>query len=234
VNAPPSLNFPLGTQREGLDVLALLLLGTPNTLRIGLIAGGLGVSVGTLLGLTAGYLGGRADWVIRSLVDAGLTIPPLAVLILIAATFRVVTVEAMGLVVALTAWMYPARVIRSQAMTLRERTFVQVAKLSGAGVGHIVGREILPNLIPFLAAGFVGAVSSAMLMSVGLEILGLGSQRDITLGSILYTAILNAAVFRGLWWWWLSPIVMMVVIFLALFLLSVALDAYANPQRRGS
>jgi peptide/nickel transport system permease protein len=229
-NLPPSLEHPLGTQSEGRDMLALMLVGTPATLRIGLIGGLVGLVFGILLGLSSGYFGGWLDGIIRGMVDVGLTIPSLAILIMIAASFRGLSVNLMGVVVALTAWMQTARTIRSQVLSVRERSFVQLAKLSGSSSLEVILQEILPNLIPYIAASFVDAVSTAILASIGLEVLGLGAQQAQTLGNTIYFAIFYSAMWKGMWWWWLPPIVVLVCIFLGLFLISMALDELANPR----
>lgn len=229
-NLPPSLEHPLGTQSEGRDMLALMLVGTPATLRIGLIGGLVGLVFGIFLGLVSGYFGGWLDGLIRGMVDVGLTIPSLAILIMIAASFRGLSVNLMGVVVALTAWMQTARTIRSQVLSLRERSFVQLAVLSGSKSLDVIFQEILPNLIPYIAASFVDAVSTAILASIGLEVLGLGAQQAQTLGNTIYFAIFYSAMWKGMWWWWLPPIVVLVCIFLGLFLISMALDELANPR----
>ncbi len=229
-NQPPSTEHPLGTQSEGRDMLALMLVGTPATLRIGLIGGLVGLIVGIILGLISGYFGGWLDGFIRGVVDVGLTIPSLAILIMIAASFRGLSVNLMGLIVALTAWMQTTRTIRSQVLSLRERSFIQLAKLSGSTGLEIIFLEILPNLIPYIAAGFVDAVSTAILASIGLEVLGLGAQQAQTLGNTIYFAIFYSAMWQGYWWWWLPPIVVLVCIFLGLFMISMALDELANPR----
>ena len=230
INAPPTRDHPLGTQNEGRDLLTYILKGMPNTLLIGLVGGGSAVLLGTVLGMLAGYVGGLPDGLIRNLVDIGLTIPPLAILIMIAASFSIVTPLMMGLVIALTSWMHPTRVIRSQVLSLREREFVLLLRLSGASPLHIVFRELMPNLIPFLAATFVNAVATAILASIGLEVLGLGSFQTPTLGNLIYFAIIGNAMWLGLWWWWLPPILIFIVLFMGLFFVSTALDAVANPR----
>ena len=230
ISAPPTAEHPLGTQNEGRDLLTYILKGMPNTLLIGLVGGGSAVLLGTVLGMLAGYLGGPLDAMVRNTVDIGLTIPPLAILIMIAASFPVVTPLIMGLVIALTSWMHPTRVIRSQVLSLREREFVLLLRLSGASPLHIVFRELLPNLIPFLAATFVNAVATAILASIGLEVLGLGSFQTPTLGNLIYFAIIGNAMWLGLWWWWLPPIVIFIVLFMGLFFVSTALDTLANPR----
>jgi peptide/nickel transport system permease protein len=229
-NLRPSLEHPLGTQSEGRDLLAVIMLGTPATLAVGLIGGGVAVLIGGLLGLTAGYFGGRIDAVIRSMVDVGLTIPPLAILIMIAASNPISSVALMGLIIAATGWMWATRIIRAQVLTLREREFVRVAKLSGVNNFGIIMFELVPNLIPFLAASFVNAVTTAMLASIGLEVLGLGPRQSYTLGNTIYEATYYTAMWRGMWWWWGPPIVILICIFVGLFLISNVLDRIANPK----
>src|SRR5262249_52621385 len=119
---PPTLEFLLGTDQQGRDVLANLIYGTPSTFKIGVIAGVIGVTIGTLLGLIGGYIGGTGDAAIRLVVDVFLTIPNLMILVVIASMLSGVTIEQMGLIIALLAWMWPARTIRAQVLTLRERT----------------------------------------------------------------------------------------------------------------
>jgi peptide/nickel transport system permease protein len=164
-----------------------------------------------------------------------LTIPGLMVLIVVAMMVRGgLSVEQMALVVASLAWLYPARTIRSQVLTLRERSYVQVARLSGMPGLHIIFREILPNLLPYLAASLVTSTSAAVLASIGLEVLGLGPMDDPTIGMTLFWINYNAAVINGWWWWWLPPIVVIGLLFISLFLTSVGLDEVANPRIRRS
>ena len=229
---PPTAEHLLGTDQQGRDVLADLILGTPATLKIGLIAGILGVTAGALLGLIAGYFGGIGDAIIRLLTDVFLTIPSLMVLIIVASLVNVVSVEGMGLLIAALAWMFPARTVRAQVLTIRERMFVQVAKLSGTSDLKIIVLELLPNLLPYLAASLVGAVSSAILASVGLSTLGLGPQNEPSLGLTIYWSIYYGALIRQLWWWFLPPIIVIVLLFVGLFMLTSGLDRIANPRLR--
>lgn len=230
---PPSLTYPFGTDDQGRDLFAVIVAGLPLTLKVGFLAGAIGLSIGIVLGLLAGFVGGAVDAVIRMTVDTLLTVPALLVLIIIAASIKgVISVTIMALVIASLAWMYPTRTIRSQVLTLRARGYIQLARLSGMGPLEIIGREMLPNLLPYLAASFVGAVSSAILASIGLEALGLGPQNEPTVGMTIYWALKFNALLRGMWWWWLPPIVVVVVLFIGLFLTSVGLDEVANPRRR--
>jgi peptide/nickel transport system permease protein len=234
LNLSPTAKYPLGTDGLGRDMFAVMVIGIPNTFKIGFLAGAVGVGIGTLVGLFAGYYRGRADAIFSSLADVMLVIPTLAILITVSAYVRVVTVELMAVIVGLLAWPLPARVIRSQTLSLRERLFVQVAKLSGENDLEIIIRQILPNLTAFLAATFVGAVSGGILASVGLEVLGLGPQNVPTIGRTLYYAFKYTALLRGMWWWWAPPVITLAVIFTGLFLMSVSLDKYANPRLKAS
>jgi len=205
----------------------------PGSLRVGLIAAGLGMAVGILLGFTAGFLGGWPDAVIRTISDAVITIPSLAVLIVISAYVRQINIENMALLLALFAWPGPTRLIRSQVLSLRERGYVQMARLSGASTFDIMFKEMMPNLLPYLAASFTGNVSANILAATGLEALGLGPTRIPTLGMTIFYAIRAAAILRGMWWWWGFPILMLIIIFTGLFLIAVGLDEIANPRLRG-
>jgi peptide/nickel transport system permease protein len=230
---PPSLQYPFGTDRQGRDLLAAMVAGTPLTLRIGFIAGFLGVGIGSLLGFGSAYYRGKVDTLIRGIVDIGLTVPGLLVLIIIAVSLKGgLTVDQMALVVASLAWLQPTRTIRAQVLSLRERGYVEVARLSGMSGPEIIVKELMPNLLPYLAATLVNAVSSAILASIGLEVLGLGPIDAPTLGMTLYWVNYNAALINGWWWWWLAPIVIILIVFLGLFFLTVGLDEIANPRLR--
>jgi peptide/nickel transport system permease protein len=229
---PPSAQYLLGTDSQGRDMLTIMVLGTPQTLRIGLIAGVVGLAVGLVLGLMSGFFGGAVDAVIRVLADSLMTVPSLAIMVVIAASVGHMTVELMGLTVAALAWMHPTRSIRSQVLSIRERSYVSVARANGENELGILFREVMPNLVPYIAASFVGAVSGAILAAVGLEAIGLGPNDVHTLGTTIYWAQKFSAVLRGQWWWWGPPIVMISFIFVGLFLLSAGLDRIANPRLR--
>ncbi len=230
---PPSFGFPLGTDRAGRDLLAVMITGTPLTLWIGLVGGLMGLLIGTVLAFVSGYYGGVVDSVIKSVVDVGLTVPSLLVLIIIAVSLRQgLTVNEMALVVGSLAWMWPARTIRSQVLTLRERAWVQMAQLSGMNGPEIIVKEMIPNLAPYLASALAGAVATAILAAIGLEALGLGPMNSPTLGMTIYWAIYYSAVLQGMWWWWVPPIAILIVLFVGLFLVATGLDEIANPRLR--
>jgi len=232
---PPAADYPFGTDNQGRDLFAVMVAGTPLTLRIGLMAGFIGLFVGTVLAFVSAYYGGLIDTIIRGVVDIGLTVPGLLVMIIIAIAVKGnLSVEQMALVVACLAWLYPTRTIRSQVLSMRERAYVQVARLSGMSGPEIIVKEMLPNLLPYLLASLVGATASAVLASIGLEALGLGPLESPTIGMTLYWVIYYSALLLGMWWWFIPPIVIIIILFVGLFNLSVGLDELANPRLRRS
>ncbi|MEZ4660452.1 MAG: ABC transporter permease [Caldilineaceae bacterium] len=231
----PSAEYPFGTDKLGRDLFATIVAGIPLTLRIGLIAGLIGLTIGTTLGFVSAFYGGWVDTIISGVVDVGLTIPGLMVLLILAISFSGrLNINHMSLIVGVLAWLYPARVIRSQVLTLKRRPYVEVARLTGMNGIEIIFLELMPNLLPYLAASLVGAVASAILASIGLEALGLGPLESPTLGMTIYWAILNGAVINRWWWWWAPPIIVISILFNGLFLLAIGLDEIANPRVRRS
>ncbi len=224
---------PLGTENMGRDILAELIVGTPSSLKVGLIASAIGLGVGMFLGSLAGYFGGKVDAVIRTISDSVITIPALMVLIVIASYVKMADTTTMAFILALFAWPGPTRLVRSQVLTLRERGYVRMAMLSGASAVEIMFIEMLPNMLPWLAASFTAGVSAAILGATGLEVLGLGPTRVPSLGMIINHATQASALLRGMVWWWLPPILMLMTIFTGFFLITIGLDEVANPRLRG-
>ena len=228
------LEHPLGTENSGRDMLALIIVGAPNSFMVGVIAAGVGMGVGIFLGFSSGFLGGRVDDFIRLISDVTVTIPALMVLIVIHSLLKQIDLTTMALLIALFAWPSPTRLIRSQVLTMRESGYVQMAKLSGASTFSIMFREIMPNLIPYLFASFIGNATGAILAAVSLETLGLGPQRVPTLGGTIYFALAGAALLRNMWWWWGLPTLLLVAMFVGLLLTNLGFDEIANPRLRQS
>ena len=226
--------YPFGTDGQGRDMFAVAVAGTWLTIRIGLLAGLIGVVAGTILGFVSAFYGGVIDTVIRWVVDVLLTVPGLLVLVVIASSLGdiQVTNTMMSFIIALTAWMGPTRTIRSQVLSMRERPFVMMSRLNGMGGLGIIFRELIPNLLPYLGASLVSSVTRAIFASMGLAALGLGPLRDPTLGVTIYWVINQNAFLRGLWWWGAVPITIVALVFVMLFLISAGLDELANPRVR--
>jgi len=172
--------------------------------------------------------------VIKGVCQVLTPIPAFLIQVIIAGSIdkRLVTIYTMALVVVLLAWMGPTLVIRSQVLTMKERQFVAVAKLSGVGDLGIIFKEILPNLLPFIAAAFVGQVFSAVFASFYLAVVGLGPLREPLLGNIVWAAQGQGAFFNGWWWWPLAPSIALVLILGSLALINMGLDELANPRVR--
>lgn len=230
LNLPPSQEHPLGTDPLGRDILTQLLHGSINSIHIGFMAGGVAFLVAMLLAVTAGYYGGIIDSVVSIITEVFITIPSLAILILIAAIFGRISVPLMSLILATFGWAFPCKILRAQTLSLKERGFVRLAKLSGASGIEIVVKAIIPNMLPFLGAWFAFATSGAMMAEAGLELIGLGPQTIVSLGLMLNWAINYTAFTRGIVNWWLPPCVVLVWMFLGLFVVSIGLDEVGNPR----
>ncbi|HEV7277539.1 MAG TPA: ABC transporter permease [Devosiaceae bacterium] len=223
---------PLGSEGSGRDMLALLIVGAPNTLLMAVVAGAISTLIGIVLGFIAGFSRTYADPVIRLISDVAFTIPPLLILIVVQSSLGSVGLYTMAVLIALFEWPRPTRQIRAQVLSMRESGYVKTAEMSGASAWHIMFREMLPNLLPFLAASFILAVSGAVLAAIGLEVLGLGPTRIPTLGTTISAAIDGAAIFRGMWWWWAFPTLVLVILFSGLLLINIGLDTISNPRLR--
>jgi len=232
IDQPPNPKHILGTDSLGRDIFAQLLLGIENSLTIGFIVAIIGTVVGSTIGFVAGYYGGIVDAVLRSITDIFLVIPMLPLLILISSFVRVVDIWMMAMILSIFAWAWPARQIRAQVLSLKERDFVYMAKLSGMGSMEIIFIELMPHMFQWMGANFFNSVVWAILTEAGVEFLGLGPQNTMTLGMILYWAMYHAAVFRGMWWWWVPPIIMIVLIAVSLYLIHIGLDEIVNPRLR--
>lgn len=229
---PPSAEHPLGTTSLGQDVVIQLTEAIPNSVQVGLIAAAVGTILGALIGFTSGYFGGWVDAVLRMLIDVFLSVPSLLFLILIAALVRGVGVFAMAIIIGAFAWPSPARQVRAQVLSLKERGFVQVARMSGMNGMEIIIRELMPHMFQWLGANFVNAFIAAVLAESGLSILGLGPQREMTLGMMIYWALNYSAILQNLWWWWITPVVSLMALFLSLYLVHIGFDEVSNPRLR--
>lgn len=231
---PPSFQFPLGTDFFGRDLYAAMVVGLWQTALIGVMAGAIGTLIGVVLGFLSAYFGGALDAGIKGICQILTPIPPFLIQVILAGSLdkRSVTIFTMAFIVVLLSWMGPTLVIRSQVLSMKERQFVSVAKLSGMGDMGIIFGEIMPNLLPFLAASFVGQVFGAVFASFYLAVLGLGPLREPLLGNTIWAAQSQSAFFNGWWWWPIEPAVAMVLILGSLALINMGLDELANPRIR--
>jgi peptide/nickel transport system permease protein len=229
---PPATGAPLGTDGLGRSIAIQMSEAILKSLLVGLIAASLGTFLGALIGFASGYFGGIVDTLLRVLVDVFLSVPSLLFLILIASLVKGVRVQTMALIIGAFAWSWPARQVRAQVLSLKERAFVQVARLSGMSGLEIIFRELMPNMLQWLGANFVNAFLAAVLAEAGLSLLGLGPQREMTLGMMVYWALSYGAILQNLWWWWLSPVLALMFLFLSLYMVHLGFDEVSNPRLR--
>lgn len=228
-HSPPSGDHLLGTTGQGQDVLAQTVVGARTTLFIGLIVGVLSVGLGALVGVTAGYFGGWVDDLISLFINVFLVIPGLPLAIVLAAYLPSGPIT-LALVLVFTGWSWNARVVRAEALSLRNKDFVSAAIVSGERNIVIITREMLPNMASLLVSQIIGATTYAIGAQVGLEFLGLGDVSDVTWGTNLYWAANDAALLTGSWWTFVPTGVCVALVGFALTLINFGVDEVTNPR----
>lgn len=229
---PPSRAHWLGTNDVGQDILSELIVGARVSLLIGFSAAAGAILIGTLVGLVAGYAGGRVDGLLMRLVDVVLVLPFIPLMIVVAAY---VGASAGNLIAAimLVIWARPARVVRSGVLALREVAYVEGARALGAGDFHILFRHILPGVLPISVSQFILAASGSILIEASLSFLGLGDPVRKSWGTILYYAQIRGAFLNGSWPWWVVPPGLMITLAVLGFALTGrALEGYLFPRLR--
>lgn len=222
----------LGTTSMGQDVTWLLIEAIHNSLLIGLIVAFLGTVVGVLVGLLAGFAGGILDRVLMIITDTFVVIPSLPILILMTSLMKGgSTVFVMALVLAMFAWAWPSRQIRSMALTIKERDFIHTARFSGEGTMQIVVTEILPFALSWSLSNFMNATLSAIGSESSLAVLGLSPGNLVSLGNMIQWARNYNAILAGQWLWIGSPIVATIILFIGLFLLITGYNDYTAMKR---
>lgn len=229
---PPSLTHLLGTTGSGQDAFSQLLWGARVSLLVAFVAGALATVIAVVVGLLAGYLPGVADEVLSFITNLVLVIPNLVLMIVLAVYLAGGGVSVIILVVVAAGWATGARVIRSQASTLRTRDFVALAQFGGDRTWRIVFREVLPNMTSLVAANFCAAATGAVLAEAGLEFLGLGNPATVSWGTMLYWAQNSGALLSGQWALILAPGLAIALLAGSLSLINFGVDALSNPRLR--
>lgn len=228
-NQPPSAAHLLGTTGQGQDVLAQLIIGSRVSLLIGFTVGLLITLLGLAVGMTAGYLGGFADGLLNVFTNVFLIIPALPLLITLA-SFLPPGITTVTLVLTLTSWAWPARVFRSQTLSLREKDFVSASLVSGESRFRIIFSEILPNMMSLVVSSFFGNVIYAIGADVGLAFLGFENVTTVSWGTMLYWAQNNSALLQGAWWTFVPPGLCIALVAFATTMLIYAVDEVTNPR----
>jgi peptide/nickel transport system permease protein len=229
---PPSSEYWLGTTFFGQDVFSQFVHGLRATFLVGVIGGGLGTLIGMLVGFVAGYRGGIIDEILNVMTNIVLVIPTLAVLLIIAAYLQVRSVLTECIFIGFTAWPWAARAIRAQTFSLRNREFVDLARMSGMKPAKIISTEIAPNMMSYLVMTFILQFGGAILIAATLDFIGLGPTNAVSLGLIMQYAVLWGALQFGTWWWFVPPGLAITSIVGALYTMNVGLDEVFNPKLR--
>jgi peptide/nickel transport system permease protein len=242
---PPG-RFLLGTDQLGREMLNLTVHGARVSLLIGLLATVITVAVGAVIGIVSGYLGGRVDALLMRITDFFLVIPTFVLALILTPIIRELvgsasqqvlgirmTLIVIVVVIGITSWSSTARIIRSQTLSLKERAFVDRARVIGAGGGHIMRRHILPNVVNLIVANAILVFAGAVLTETTLSFVGLGDPFQPSWGQLLEAARSVGAPGLGAWWYFVPPGVCIVLVVLAFTLVGSALDDLLNPKRGG-
>jgi peptide/nickel transport system permease protein len=228
---PPSLQFPLGTDNFGRPVLSLIVYGSRISLLVGFAATAITMLIGASVGIAAGYYGGRVDVLLNAFTNWFLVIPWIALAIVLASILGPTLLNII-LVIGITSWAGTARLVRAQALTVKERPYVERARALGSGDWHLVARHILPNVFPVIFANTVLIVALSILSETTLSLLGLGDPNSISWGVIIEEAFTAGALTAGYWWWLIPPGIMIVLVVLGFTMCGYALDEILNPKLR--
>ena len=228
--------LPLGTDNFGRDVLTELVKATGVSLQIGFVAGLVATLIGLTLGLLGGYIGGVVDDVIMFITNLFIAIPSIVLLILISFSIGqdkrgAVTI---AIVIGFTSWVWTARAVRSQVVSLRNRDHVNLSKLSGHSIVYIILADILPYIASYVVMALILQISSGILAEAGLSILGLGPKTtDVpTLGLMMNWAMIYSAHIMGKWWAYFPVIVVITLVSFSLNLMNTGMDQVYNPALR--
>ncbi len=228
---PNSTNW-FGTTGNGQDVFSQMVYGARISLLVGITAGAVATIIAVTIGLIAGYRPGVIDEVLSFMTNLALVIPGLPLMFILAAYLQSRSVWTIVLVVAFTSWATGARVIRSQASTLRTREFVTSAVFSGERLLTVVFREILPNMTSLVAGSFFGAATAAVMAEASLEFLGLGDPSTVSWGTILYYAEQQNSLLTGQWVLVFAPGLAIALLAVSFTLVNFGVDALSNPRLR--
>jgi len=230
----PSWHHLFGTTDQGSDIFSQVMLGTRRSLLLGFAAAVLATALASTLGILAAYSGGIVDEIVNFLTNIFLVVPTIPLLIVISSYLKARGMTTMILVLGLTLWAFEARILRGQALSLKNRDFIHAAKTSGESTWRIVFGELMPNMISRIAAAFVLVFYIALLVDAGLEFLGLGDSAHVSWGMVLYWAQTNSTVLQGEWWPFLFPGLALVITVVGLVFLLAGIDEISNPRLRRS
>jgi peptide/nickel transport system permease protein len=229
---PPSWHHPFGTTDQGVDVFAQVVWGARRSLLLGAAAATVATVIATVLGVSAAYIGGFFDDVVNLITNVFFVIPAIPLLIDITAFMHTRGMGVMIAVIAATLWAFECRILRAQALTLKNRDFIAASRVAGESTRRIVFGELMPNMISRIAAAFVLVFYVAILVDAGLEFLGLGEMDKPSWGVALYWATVNSSMLQGEWWSFMFPGLAIGLTVVGLTFLLAGIDEVSNPRLR--
>jgi peptide/nickel transport system permease protein len=233
MDVPPSFQHLFGTDSRGQDIFWWMTIAVRNSLIMGAITAAISRVIAIAVGFTAGYQGGWLGTVVMSINDSFLVIPLLPILILLGFLLRAnMNLFMLGVILGLFGWPYDARLIRSQVLSLKERSFTRTAVYSGTNALWITRNEHLPFVLPIVFATTINNLLWAIGMEVTLSVLGLTDLTTPSLGTALFWANQHGALVAGNWWWIAAPVLVAIVLFMGLYFLFVSINEYIDPRTR--
>ena len=230
-NVPPGAEFLLGTTNLGRDIYGELIHGTRSALAVGLSAAVVVATVGTVVGLVAGYFGGTIDSLLMRIADMALSLPFLPFVIVLTG-FLGASTSNIVFAVALLLWPNSARVIRSQVLTLRERAYVEAARVTGASHWRILFVHIAPNILPLSFVYAAIAIGWAIVTEASVSFLGFGDSTSVSWGYMLQDAFTSQALSREQYAWFVPPGVCIILVVVAGFFISRGYEQLLFPRLR--
>lgn len=233
---PPSNKYVLGTNDIGQDIFSELIFGTRVSLLIGFAAAFFTVTIGTLIGVVAGFMGGTVDEILMRFTDVIMILPTIPLLILLMAIFGKQSFFITVLAISILGWTGTARMVRASTLSIKERMYVEASKAIGAGDRHIITKHILPNVSPLIMATMIYQVAGAMMTEASLAFLGLGDPSNKSWGMILHYAQTSGGWYANMgypaWWWIITPGLCIALTISSLVLIGQAMEEIINPRLR--
>ncbi len=228
---PPSWEHPLGTDSLGRDLFSQLLEGTKWALIIGVTAATCSVIFSTVVGLLSGYYGGAIDSILQRTAETVMTLPGFPLIVIIGSILRGVNIWNIVVLISLLGWPGPSKVIRSQVLSLRERPFVDSARVSGASDARIIFRHIAPNILPLSFLYMTFGVTGAILAEASLSFIGLGDPTTVSWGMMLQWCYRSGFIYRAPFWV-IPPGLCITLLALAFYLIGAGTEQIINPRLR--
>ncbi len=231
-NLPMSLEHPLGTNSMGQDIFWFLVFAVRNSLMLGAAVSACTTIISLVIGLAAGYTGGWVERLIMLLVDSLITIPSFPILIVLGTLVRGKTsFLAIWAILVVFGWAWNARMVRSMALSIREREFISTARFSGSGTLRILVKEVFPYVYAYMVVGFINSILYAINTEAALAVIGLSKLETPTLGTMVFWALSYNAMFIGQYAWIIAPVVATILLFLGLFLTSTGYNELFSSRR---